>query len=151
MAIDFEIPLEGDIDFHSFLERLAQQIQFKLEQNDGRMLRLKEASEMLWVYTRRGLTMEDGEHCKFDDPNVDFLPKALFSVRLNKFRGITPKILFARVIRAILDSTPDAAVVLMNGELLMLKRKSGERAATIHYRFWDEESTRLLVAEPSPS
>lgn len=148
MAIDYNVVLEGDVDFASFLARFGQQIQFTLEKCDGRELRLKEASEMFRLYSKRGLSEEEGEPYNFDNPNIDFLPKAAFSIRLNKFRGVEPNIFLARVIRVILDCTPGAVTVLMNGETLMLRRKSGEVQPTVGLAgFWAESEVQMLLGK----
>jgi hypothetical protein len=102
---------------------------------------------MILLWGDRGLTGEEAESWRFANPDVDFLPRSAFNIRPDKFRVEAISFL-AKAIRTILDSTPHAVTVLVNGAYLVLKRKAGEKTATVHYNYsgWDKECLRLLEA-----
>lgn len=144
MAIDYFILLEGDVNFESFVIKLAQHAQFTLEANDGNILRLSEVSGMFYLYARREI--KDGENHQFDQCS-EYLPETFFSVRLNKEGHSEAKVFLARVVKTVIECTQKAVTVLINGETLLLRRKSGEAKPIVCMMgFWAESEVQMLLA-----
>jgi hypothetical protein len=109
---------------------------------------LNEMSDMFTLSGYRGLVGKRSTQFRFDNSDVDFSPGSAFSITPDKFRTEANSFL-AKAIRVVLESTPHAVTVLVNGDYLVLKRKPGEKTATVHYNYcgWDMDSLRLLESE----
>ncbi len=141
MAIDYGIFLEEDIEISAVLARISEDLPLHVSKQTMRELDAEDREGFLWLWMRRRTTEDEIPYPEF----INYLPRTEILVSLDKERrNEGGKERLAQVVAALFKITAKRVTILMNGDILLLKRAPGQPPTFFTPDFWTDRMKAII-------
>jgi hypothetical protein len=142
MSIDYQIFLDEDIEFTTILARVSERMPLSVYSQTMLELVACDKERLIAIHVRRGAR---GREIPFPE-HLDFLPRTKLLISPDKQRVYKAKEPLIQIAAILLKLTSASVTMLMNCELPLLRRASGQPLELFTPDFWNERLQSIINA-----